>query len=177
MLGGYGCGVIVRALLCCRCLLSVPLRLSDGAPVLRAWLRLLWLSRLGCLCLLFSLAGMRKGSARFILCRAFCVCPSMNFRRVWFPLLANPYPLPPLVQVVGGSSVLSLSGASVLAWLSAVWYSGGMVSGSDCVRIVSPFISATVAPLNTWAGVTLCAAKMAAIFSASDRLKLAAIFL
>lgn len=36
MLGGYGCGVIMRAPyvlpLCC------PLRLSDGAPVLRAWL-------------------------------------------------------------------------------------------------------------------------------------------
>lgn len=96
MLGGYGCGVIMRALyvlpLCC------PLRLSDGAPVLRAWLcGCGCFGSLGCPCLRFSLVCcMRKGSARFIPCRAFCVCPSMNFRRIWFPLLANPYPLPPL---------------------------------------------------------------------------------
>ena len=54
----------------------------------------------------------------------------MNFRRVWFPLLANPYPLP---LFFGGVSV---SVAPALAGLSAVWYSGGMVSGSRPVRVI-----------------------------------------
>lgn len=107
--------VMVTAILCARCMccrcavcsdcLTVrPFCLADcfrdwlrcpgvtPCRVCLAWLRLLWLSWLGCLCLRFSLAGMRKGSARFIPCRAFCVCSSMNFRRVWFPLLATPCP-------------------------------------------------------------------------------------
>lgn len=110
--------VMVTAILCARCMccrcvvrsdcLTVrPFCLADcfrnwlrcpgvtPCRVCLVWLRLLWLSRLGCLCLLFSLVCcMRKGSARFIPCRAFCVCPSMNFRRVWFACVANPYPLP-----------------------------------------------------------------------------------
>lgn len=84
-----------RCAVCCDCLTVRPFCLAD---CFRDWLHcpsvtpcvvaVAWLSRL-------SLSRcMRKGSARFIPCRAFCVCPSMNFRRVWFPLLANPYPLP-----------------------------------------------------------------------------------
>ena len=72
-----------RCAVCSDCLTVRPFSVRGGVVV---WL--LWLSRL-------SLSRcMRKGSARFIPCRAFCVCPSMNFRRVWFQLLANPYPLP-----------------------------------------------------------------------------------